>query len=64
MRELLPDIDRWRCWLRNQFQLARLYREVGRAEDARKIERELVNLLALADPDNPMLLELRRLRIS
>jgi tetratricopeptide (TPR) repeat protein len=51
-------------WLRTQFQLARLYREVGRAEDARKIERELLNLLALADADHPMLLELRRLRAS
>ena len=51
-------------WLRNQFQLARLYREVGRAEDARKLERELLNLLALADPDHPILRELQRLRNS
>jgi tetratricopeptide (TPR) repeat protein len=48
------------CWLRNQLQLARLYREVGRAEDARKIERELLNLLALADPNHPILVDLKR----
>ena len=51
-------------WLRSQFQLARLYREVGRAEDARRIEGELLNLLALADADHPMLVELKRLRSS
>jgi tetratricopeptide (TPR) repeat protein len=51
-------------WLRNQFQLARLYREVGREQDALKIESELQGLLALADPDHPILLELRRLRQS
>jgi tetratricopeptide (TPR) repeat protein len=49
-------------WLRNQFQLAQLYREVGRAEDARKIERELLNLLALADLNHPILRELQQLR--
>jgi hypothetical protein len=52
------------CWLRTQLQLARLYREVGRTEDARKVERELLSLLALADADHPMLLELRRLASS
>jgi tetratricopeptide (TPR) repeat protein len=51
-------------WLRSQFQLARLYREVGRNEDARKVEKELLTLLALADADHPMLLELRRLQRS
>jgi tetratricopeptide (TPR) repeat protein len=51
-------------WLRDQFQLARLYREVGRVKDAQKIEGELRSLLALADPDHPMLVELKRLRSS
>ncbi len=51
-------------WLRSQFQLARLYREVGRVEDARKVEEELLTLLALADADHPMLLELQRLQGS
>jgi tetratricopeptide (TPR) repeat protein len=51
-------------WLRNQFQLSRLYRKVGRAGEARRIERELLKLLALADTDHPMLLELRRLASS
>ena len=47
-------------WLRNQIQLARLYRETGRENDARKIEEELRKLLALADADHPILLELKR----
>ena len=51
-------------WMRNELQLARLYREVGRTEDARRIERELLNLLALADADHPMLVELHRLASS
>jgi tetratricopeptide (TPR) repeat protein len=51
-------------WLRDQFQLARLYRDVGRVKDAQKIEGELRSLLALADPDHPMLVELKRLRSS
>jgi tetratricopeptide (TPR) repeat protein len=48
--------------LRNRFQLAKLYREAGREEEARKIESELLNLLAVADSDHPILLELQRLR--
>jgi DNA-binding winged helix-turn-helix (wHTH) protein/tetratricopeptide (TPR) repeat protein len=45
-------------WMRNQVQLAQLYRKVGRVEDARKVEAELLKLLALADPDHPILLQL------
>jgi hypothetical protein len=51
-------------WLRNRLQLAKLYRSVGRVEDARAVEAELLKLLALADPDHPILLELERSRKS
>ena len=51
-------------WLRNQLHLARLYREVGRAKDARRIEAELSKLLALADADHPILREIQRLQKS
>ncbi|MEX1246706.1 MAG: hypothetical protein WEF99_18325 [Thermoanaerobaculia bacterium] len=49
-------------WLRTRLALARLYRRVGRFEDARAVEADLSKLLALADADHPMLLELERLR--
>jgi len=39
--------------------LAQLYRQVGREEDARKIEDELLKLLAYADPDYPLLVQLK-----
>ncbi len=45
-------------WLRLQAQLVQLYREMGRDEDARKIEDELRRRLALADPDHPILRQL------
>jgi tetratricopeptide (TPR) repeat protein len=48
-------------WLRSRFELARLYRSVGRVEDARAVEADLRKLLALADADHPILLELARL---
>jgi len=51
-------------WVRNQFQLARLYRETGRERDARAIEDELRKLLALADPDHPIRRALDRLKGS
>ncbi len=51
-------------WLRNRFELARLYRDIGRVEDARAIEAELLKLLALADREHPILLELQRLPSS
>ncbi len=51
-------------WEGNQLLLARLYRRAGRMADAQKLETELLNLLALADADHPILLELRRLQSS
>ncbi len=47
-------------WLKLQAQLAQLYREMGQDEDARKIEDKLRRLLALADPDHPILRQLDR----
>ena len=46
--------------LRIKSQLADLYRDEGRYEDARKIEDELRRLLALADSDHPILRQLGR----
>ena len=47
-------------WLRLQAQLADLYHQTGRAEDAQEIENELRTLLALADPDHPIIRQLDR----
>jgi tetratricopeptide (TPR) repeat protein len=51
-------------WESNQLLLARLYRKAGRAADAKKVESDLLKLLAVADADHPILLELRRLERS
>jgi TolB-like protein len=51
-------------WLRNRLHLAKLYRRAGRDEEVRAVEAELLNLLAVADPDHPILVELRQLRLS
>lgn len=48
-------------WLRTRAQLARLYRKAGRVQDAEKVEAELKKLLVYADPDHPLLLQLKRL---
>ena len=47
-------------WLRLQAQLADLYHQTGRAEDAREIEDEVRTLLAYADTDHPILRQLDR----
>lgn len=46
-------------WMRNQKLLAELYRQEGRTDDARSIERDLLSALGAADDDHPMLGELR-----
>lgn len=46
--------------MRPRLELARLYRRLGREAEAQKIEAELLKLLALADPDHPMVVELKR----
>jgi hypothetical protein len=50
-------------WSRNRLQLARLYRDVGREEDAERVERELMNLFAVADSDHPIVLDLQRIAV-
>ena len=47
-------------WMKTQLRLARLYRKVGREQEAREIEAELRKLLAYADSDHPFLLQLQR----
>ena len=46
-------------WMKTQLRLAQLYRKVGRGEEARGIEAEMRKLLALADPDFPILRKLQ-----
>ena len=45
-------------WLRANAQLARLYRKSGEEAKAREIEARLLKLLAAADADHPLVLEL------
>jgi serine/threonine protein kinase len=47
-------------YLKMKSRLAQLYRAMGRAEDAQKIETELLRLLTFADEDHPILVQLRR----
>jgi len=47
-------------WLRIKSQLARLYRKLGRVEDAQKIEAELLSTLRYADADHPILRQIRQ----
>lgn len=51
-------------WLRIRYQLAQIYRDSARENEARAIEEELRKLLALADPDHPIRRALDRLRGS
>ncbi len=51
-------------WFRIQWRLAEVYRKLGRDEDARRIEEELLKLLAYADPDHPILVQLENLHAS
>ncbi len=51
-------------WVRIQWQRARLYRKMARKTEAQAIEHELRGLLALADPDHPILLQLQRTQKS
>ena len=46
-------------WMKTQLRLAQLYRKAGREQEAREIEAELLKLLTYADPDHPMLVELK-----
>jgi hypothetical protein len=46
-------------WMRDQKLLADLYREDGHVDKTRAIERDLLARLAVADPDYPLLVELK-----
>ena len=46
-------------WLTSKAQLARLYRENGEEAKARAIEARLLKMLAVADADHPLIVELR-----
>jgi tetratricopeptide (TPR) repeat protein len=48
-------------WLWNQARLAWLYRKLERTRDAQRIEDQLRKLLAVADPDHPILRQLPKL---
>lgn len=48
-------------WMGTRLQLAGLYRRTGRGEEARRIEDDLRQLLARADPDHVLIRELKRL---
>ncbi len=50
------------AWLRIRALHAKLYRKVGREDDARKIEDDLSRLLSQADPDHALLVALRKSR--
>ena len=47
-------------WLRLKLRLADEYRQVGRADDARRHEHELHKRLTYAEPDNPLLRQLQQ----
>ena len=49
-------------WLRDGVALARADREAGKITEAREVEARLSTYLAAAEPDFPLLVELRRLR--
>jgi len=47
-------------WLRNQARLSGYYHRLGRNQEARAIDGQLRKLLAVADPDHPILQQLNR----
>ena len=47
-------------WIKCQTRLAEVYRNMGRPEDALRVERELLIALALSDPDHPTTAALKR----
>jgi tetratricopeptide (TPR) repeat protein len=47
-------------WTAARAHLAMLYRAVGREKEAETVERELLGLLSIADPDYPLLVELQQ----
>jgi tetratricopeptide (TPR) repeat protein len=49
-------------WLRNEWQRARVSRLLGEDDEAEKIEERLQTLLSHADPDHPILVEMKSLQ--
>jgi len=47
-------------WFITELEMADLYRKLGRVAEAQKLEAELLNLLAYADADHPILCELQK----
>jgi DNA-binding winged helix-turn-helix (wHTH) protein/tetratricopeptide (TPR) repeat protein len=47
-------------WLRDELQLADLYRKMGRMPEAERVENELRKMLIYADADHPILRELQK----
>jgi tetratricopeptide (TPR) repeat protein len=58
--ELAWDAPYGVFWLRIQAHMAQLYRQVGRRDDARKIEDQLRRILAYADADHPIRVQLEQ----
>jgi hypothetical protein len=46
-------------WISGRNQLANLYRSMGRAKEADAIDADLLKLLAVADPDHPVLARIK-----
>jgi tetratricopeptide (TPR) repeat protein len=55
----IPFANALNRWTRGRAQLARLYRKNGQTGEAEAVESQLLKLLAVADADYPLLLELR-----
>lgn len=51
-------------WMKNELRRAELYRSAGRETDSRRVQSELAKLLTHADPDFPIVRELRRLEAA
>jgi tetratricopeptide (TPR) repeat protein len=69
--ERVSQVPRWQTgsvwvngfsWVRMRAALAALYRDTGRIADAERVENELRPLLAAADPDHPVKMQLERVR--
>jgi tetratricopeptide (TPR) repeat protein len=58
-RSHVPATGSGKFWLLHQIHLADFYREQGLIQEAQAVESELLELLALADTDHPLLIEVQ-----